>query len=616
MCFSSARLVGLVMAGGLAFAGCGSGDSDGGTSSKHKIGGTVSGLVGAGLVLNSSICGDLPVAVNGPFTFPTEAENGAEYLITVKTQPSATELCSVAPQSGTVGGSDVTVTVTCSSSSQTYTVGGAVSGVTASGLVLQNNLGPDLPVTAAATSFTFPDHVADGGGYSVTVKSPASGMSCQVASGSGTIHSANVTNVAVTCTPGPTAVVQRWEAPSTTGVVQAYTRDREALSIGSNGSVHILGRNEPRIDATKGFLFGLQGGNRLNSNGAVSEAFNLWAPAGGATVQADASQAPVDGGGQTADTVTLPAGASLSTAIGAHHGRDLPWGAETPGPFLGQIWIRPTTTSGTLRFSTSNPPSEVSISLSTLNPNAWNHVPLTGLRTDGYAGTFTMTATAGSVTFGAWGANLMQLCNGGDPGSFHLDPAIYDRSGSQIPSDVLDLETAVPQSTATTGFCLSVDAQPYDGLGWNTPLVFKRGLMGWFASGSTQSTTSLYLTGTHASGGAGRLCFYVGAHTGDVVCAAVPAGWSPGTKHNVKGCLSASDGNLRLYADDQAIGTPVALSAGRVIPDLLGGHLVIGNTSEADFDSAWAPDPSVPWNGYISKVVACLEGAERATMCR
>jgi hypothetical protein len=603
------------MAGGLAFAGCGSGDSDGGTSSKHKIGGTVSGLVGAGLVLNGSICGDLPVAVNGPFTFPTEAEEGAEYRITVKTQPSATELCSVAPQSGTVGGSDVTVTVTCSSSSQTYTVGGTVSGLTASGLVLQNNMGPDLPVTAAATSFTFPDHVADGGGYSVTVKSPASGMSCQVASGSGTIHSANVTNVAVTCTPGPTAVVQRWEAPSTTGVVQAYTRDREALSIGSDGSVHLLGRNERRIDASKGFLFGLQGGNRLNSSAAVSEAFNLWtASVASVVVVADTLQAPVDGGGRTADTITLPAGAALSTPVAAPR-----LATESAGPILGQIWIRPTTTSGTLRFSTLSSlgaASEVSINLSTLTAGEWNHVPLNGLTTDGSAGTFTMTAMGASVTFDAWGANLSQICNGGDPGSFHLDPAMYDRSSNQIPSDVLDLETAVPQSTATTGFCLSVDAQPYDGLGWNTPLVFKRGLMGWFAGGSTQSTASLYLTGVHADGGAGRLCFYVGAHSGNVVCETVPTGWSPGTKHNVKGCLSTSDGNLRLYADDQEIGTPVALSGGRVIPDLLGGHLVIGNTSEADFDSSWAPDPSVPWNGYISKVVACLESADRATMCR
>jgi hypothetical protein len=511
-----------------------------------------------------------------------------------------------------VGGSDVTVTVTCSSSSQTYTVGGAVSGVTASGLVLQNNMGADLPVTTAATSFTFPDHVADGGGYSVTVKSPASGTTCQVASGSGTIHSANVTNVVVTCVPGATGVVQRWESPNTTGVTQTYRRNRQALSIGSS-NIQLLAQNEPRIDATKGYLFGLQGGNGLSSNG---EAFNLWAPSG-ATVEADEAPAPVTGGGQTADHITLPAGASLSTAIGAFYSP-----SESPGPLLAQIWIRPTASAGTLRFSTSNPSAgganEANVDLSTLAAGAWNHVALHGLTTNALAGTLTMTAASGTPTFDAWGASLSQLCNGGDPGSVQPAPVMYDRSGfTPDPVDVLDLTTPVPQSTATTGFCLSVDAQPYDGLAWNAPLVFKRGLMGWIAAGSTEATAVMYLTGAHADGGAGRLCFFVGAHDGTVVCANAPTGWGPGTKHNVKGCLSASDRNLRLYADDQAIGTPVALPAGASIPDLQGGHLTIGNTRAATpTPGAWFPDPSVPWNGYISKVVACIEGAERATMCR
>ncbi len=599
VCFSSARIVALAMAGGLALAGCGSTTDDSSPSggTKHKIGGSVNGLVGTGLVLNSSLGDDLPIASSGAFTFPTTAEKGTSFQITVKTQPPSPEVCTVAPASGTVGDTDVTVVVTCST--HTFVVGGTVSGPIPSNLVLQNNMGADLAVTAA--SFTFPDHVADGGGYSVTVKAPTL---CRVTSGgSGTIHSANVTDVVVTCTAGGAGVVQRWETPSTSGV--AYTRDRDALSIGSDGTVRLLGPNEPRIDATKGFLFGLQGGNRLNASAAVGEAFDLWTSSG-ATVQANASQAPVTGGGQTADTVTLPAGASLSTPVAAPE-----WAAQAAGPILGQIWIRPTTSSGTLRFSIGT--SAVDVNLSTLTANQWNHVPLSGLTTDGFAGTFTMTATGASVTFDAWGANLSQLCNGGDPGSFHLDAAMYGRSSNQFPLDVLDLTTPVPRSTATTGFCISADAQPYDGLAWNAPLFFKRGLMGWF---STEATASIYLTGTHVSGGTGRLCFYVGAHDGTVVCAPAPTGWGPGTKHNVKGCLSASDRSLRLYADDQAIGTPVALPAGAVIPDLQGGHLVVGNTTEATpAPPAWVPDPSVPWYGFISKVLACAEDAERATTC-
>ncbi len=393
---------------------------------------------------------------------------------------------------------------------------------------------------------------------------------------------------------------------------QTYTRDREALSTGSDGAIRILKQYEPRIDETKGFLFGLQGGNRLNSNGSVSEAFNLWTASGGASVVVNALEAPVDRGGQTADTITLPAGASLSTSVGAPH-----LGAESAGPILGQIWIRPTSSSGTLRFSHSG--STIDVPLSTLTADTWNHVPLNGLTTDARDGTFTMTATGESVTFGAWGANLTQISNGGDTGSFHLDPVAYDRSSDQTPIDVLDVTTPIAQSTATTGFCLSVDAQPYDGLAWNAPVVLKRGLVGWYSSKATQATASLYLTGTHTKDAKpiGSLCFYVNGSEPEgafsEVCGPAPSDWSPGSPHNVKGCVSA-DRHMRVYADDQQIADHALVSA-TVVPDLHGGHLVVGNATEANAP-AWAPDPSVPWNGYVSKALACYDGVDRSDECR
>ena len=49
-------------------------------------------------------------------------------------------------------------------------------------------------------SFTFGTQLAGGAAYAVTVQTNPSGQTCTVASGSGTIASANVTNVAVTCT--------------------------------------------------------------------------------------------------------------------------------------------------------------------------------------------------------------------------------------------------------------------------------------------------------------------------------------------------------------------------------------------------------------------------------
>jgi hypothetical protein len=73
-----------------------------------------------------------------------------------------------------------------------------VSGLSGT-VVLHDNGGDDLSVTANG-SFTFATSVPDGTGYNVTVKTNPAGQSCTVSNGSGTVASANVTNVAVSCT--------------------------------------------------------------------------------------------------------------------------------------------------------------------------------------------------------------------------------------------------------------------------------------------------------------------------------------------------------------------------------------------------------------------------------
>ena len=78
-----------------------------------------------------------------------------------------------------------------------YSVGGTVSGLTGT-VVLQDNGGDNLPVTANG-SFSFATQLASGAAYSVTVQTQPSGQSCTVSAGTGTVASANVTSVAVTC---------------------------------------------------------------------------------------------------------------------------------------------------------------------------------------------------------------------------------------------------------------------------------------------------------------------------------------------------------------------------------------------------------------------------------
>ena len=80
----------------------------------------------------------------------------------------------------------------------TYTVGGTVSGLSGT-VVLQDNGGDNLSVSANGP-FTFATALAAGAAYNVTVKTNPSGQTCTVSSGSGTIASANITNVAVSCT--------------------------------------------------------------------------------------------------------------------------------------------------------------------------------------------------------------------------------------------------------------------------------------------------------------------------------------------------------------------------------------------------------------------------------
>ena len=48
-------------------------------------------------------------------------------------------------------------------------------------------------------AFTFVTQLATGAAYNVTVKTSPSGQSCSVSGGTGTVASANVTSVVVTC---------------------------------------------------------------------------------------------------------------------------------------------------------------------------------------------------------------------------------------------------------------------------------------------------------------------------------------------------------------------------------------------------------------------------------
>ena len=169
------------------------------TTVTYMIGGMVTGLSGTGLVLQDNSGDNLPVNGNGAFTFATPLPSGATYSVTVLAQPTGpSQNCVVSAGGGTANANITGILVSCTTN--TYSIGGTITGLTGSGLVLQDNGGDNLSVSASATSFTFPTLVASGAAYAVTVLTqPSSGPSCAVTNGSGTVASSPVINITIGC---------------------------------------------------------------------------------------------------------------------------------------------------------------------------------------------------------------------------------------------------------------------------------------------------------------------------------------------------------------------------------------------------------------------------------
>jgi hypothetical protein len=138
---------------------------------------SVSPALPAGLALNTSTG-----RISGT---PSAATATANYVIT-------------ATNSG--GSTTFSLTITVTAAPTDFTIGGTVTGLHGVGLVLRNNSGNDLAVTASG-AVTFSSHLADDETYAVTVKTQPvlPGQFCTVTNGRGTVDAANVTNLAIVC---------------------------------------------------------------------------------------------------------------------------------------------------------------------------------------------------------------------------------------------------------------------------------------------------------------------------------------------------------------------------------------------------------------------------------
>ena len=146
------------------------------------------GTLAAGTILNLTVTGST-------LSF---SENGAVEITATDTSLTGGAPGIMAYSTATAGnwvGGDGTYSI-----GGTHSIGGTVSGLTGTA-VLENNGVEDLSVSANGT-FTFGSLVDQSAPYDVTVQTDPSDQACTVANGSGTVASANVTNVSVTCSSG------------------------------------------------------------------------------------------------------------------------------------------------------------------------------------------------------------------------------------------------------------------------------------------------------------------------------------------------------------------------------------------------------------------------------
>ena len=188
----------------LLMVACGGGSSGGsGPPPAFTIGGTVSGLVGTGLVLSDNGGDALTVNASGAFTFATKITSGGAYNVTAAAPQG--EACAVTGGAGTAAADVTSVTVSCNSA---FSVGGSVSGLVGQGLVLELSAFDSDQVLAVSGNgpFSFSPTANSGYRYVVNIKqqphSPA--QECMVGRGSYVTggflsNGSDITDVGVVC---------------------------------------------------------------------------------------------------------------------------------------------------------------------------------------------------------------------------------------------------------------------------------------------------------------------------------------------------------------------------------------------------------------------------------
>ena len=212
-------------------------------AAQYSIGGSVSGLTGSGLLLQSNTGEKLKIAQDGAFHFATTLTSASSYYVIVSVQPQApSQTCSVTSGTGTISAGNIdSVQVSCQNkTSQMDSIGGTAVGATGSGLVLQNNGSDNLAISSNG-AFTFATPLSTNSPYSVSVLSPPINpyQNCSISNSPGVTAESDVSNIVVSCTinSNPTHTI----GGTVTGLAQGTTlilqdNGRDNLTVTSDGS--------------------------------------------------------------------------------------------------------------------------------------------------------------------------------------------------------------------------------------------------------------------------------------------------------------------------------------------------------------------------------------------
>ncbi|MCB1193116.1 MAG: chitobiase/beta-hexosaminidase C-terminal domain-containing protein [Leptospiraceae bacterium] len=151
-------------------------------------------------ILQNNGGNDLNIIGDGGNQFPAKIASGSNYNISLSSQPAG-KLCIVSPSTGTIGASDVTISINCADA---YTVGGNITNLIGSSLQLQisGSTSQTITIPASQANYTFPTPVLSGSNISVSILSQPTTpwQTCTISNGGPVSVTSNIANIDITCT--------------------------------------------------------------------------------------------------------------------------------------------------------------------------------------------------------------------------------------------------------------------------------------------------------------------------------------------------------------------------------------------------------------------------------